>query len=425
MTMIETTAHPTKKLERIGSLDFLRGIAILGILLINIENFAYPDSWSPWKFGFNDPIDHSTRFWVYFLTQGKFYTMFALLFGVGFYMFLERLEKKGFGLQSMDIYARRLLWLFVIGIAHAYLIWSGDVLYHYAICGLLLFPFRSIKSRNLILIVMFFGSLQLVKSYDQTTRRQNWKIGYEKAINIPEIQRTKDDQKKIDFWEGQLAVKTPDTSQVAAPKATYLSGLNETYSHAKAHKGLLYYQGLLFPSLIVMILGIILYRSGIFSNYHVWKYYWLICWSIFLIGLVINYLRFYHWTYEYYDPVLSIWKGWLFTFPKELLGIGYVLMLNGIYQKFLKTIKVKIISNVGQMALTNYIFQNTLLGLIFYGYGLSQFNQFSRFELLGVVAAIWVLQISLSLAWTNKYNQGPLEWVWKKLTYNSFKVEKE
>ena len=85
---------PTDVLKRIPSLDFLRGIAILGILFINIENFAYPEPWSPWKYGYQGAIDHVTRFWVYFLTQGKFYSMFALLFGVGFYIFIERLEKR-------------------------------------------------------------------------------------------------------------------------------------------------------------------------------------------------------------------------------------------------------------------------------------------------------------------------------------------
>jgi uncharacterized protein len=418
--MSENSIQPTHTQERIPSLDFLRGVAILGILFINIENFAYSDSWSPWKFGFNSPIDHSTRFWVYFLTQGKFYTMFALLFGVGFYIFLERLEKKDLGLQAMDIYARRLLWLFIIGIAHSYLVWTGDVLYHYAICGLLLFPFRSISSRNLILVVILLGSLQLVKSFDQTTRRQSWLKDYNQANSIPENQRTTDDIRKIEFWKGKLAIKDTDTSQVVVPKESYFLGLTETYKHASAHKGLLYYQGLLFPSLIAMILGIIFYRTGIFSDYHAWKYYWSVSLSVLSIGLAINYFRYYHWTYEYFDPVLSIWIGWVFTFPKELLGIGYVLVFNGVFQKFLSSIKFKTISNIGRMALSNYIFQNILLGLIFYGYGLSKFNQYSRFELLGIVVAIWIFQILLSGFWLNKYKQGPLEWVWKKLTYSSF-----
>lgn len=418
--MSDNYIKPTQKSERIPSLDFLRGIAILGILFINIESFAYPEPWSPWKYGFDSSIDYSTRFWVYFLTQGKFYTMFALLFGVGFYIFLERLEKKNLGIKAMDIYARRLLWLFVIGIIHSYFIWNGDVLYHYAICGFLLFPFRSLKTRNLFLVVAILSVLQLVKSYDQTIRRKGWRDSYIQVVNIPEDQRSNEDIKKIELWKNQTTEKTPDTSEVEIKKETYLIGLKETYEHANAHKGLLYYQGLLFPSLIVMILGIVLYRSGVFRDYHVWKYYWFISLFILFAGLIINYLRYYHWTYAYFDPVIDPWKGWLFTFPKELLGIGYVLIFNGIYQKHLRSIRLKIISNIGRMALTNYIFQNTLLGFIFYGYGFAQFNQFSRFELLGIVAFIWIFQLMISWFWLSRYHQGPLESLWRKLTYRSF-----
>ncbi len=127
---MSSALQPTRQSERIGSLDFLRGIAVLGILIINVESFSYPNPWSPYQYGFASDADRTTRFWVYFLAQGKFFSMFALLFGVGFYIFLERLEQKGIGLRAMDIFARRLLWLFVFGLIHAFFIWNGDILYH-------------------------------------------------------------------------------------------------------------------------------------------------------------------------------------------------------------------------------------------------------------------------------------------------------
>lgn len=419
--MSDNGSLPTPPANRILSLDFLRGIAVLGILFINIENFAYPDSWSPFKFGFDDPIDRSARFWIYFLTQGKFYTMFALLFGVGFYIFLERLERKSMGLMAMDIYARRLLWLFIIGVGHAYLIWSGDVLYHYAICGLLLFPFRSMRSRYLLVAVAILASLLLVKSYEQTTRRQGWKEAAHAAQSIGPDHRTDKENRSIEFWNDKLLPQLADTSHHDAPKSTYWMGLTESYKHASVHKGMLYYQGLLFPSLIVMIIGIVLYRSGIFSDYRNWSYYWPMSISFLFIGLLINYDRYHHWTYDYFNPILSIWRGWLHTFPKETLGIAYVLILNGLFQKLNVLRRASFISQVGRMALTNYIFQNIVLGLIFYGYGLAQFNQWSRFELLGIVLGVWVVQIVLSAIWLQNHQQGPLEYLWRKLTYSSFR----
>ena len=419
-----TTASPPLSVpssDRISSLDFLRGVAILGILFINIENFAYPDSWSPNKFGFDQPIDRTTRYWVYFLTQGKFYTMFALLFGVGFYIFLERLEKRGTGLRAMDIYARRLLWLFVIGVAHAYLIWSGDVLYHYAICGLLLFPFRSFQSKYLIMVIAILASLLMIKTYEQTLRRQAWKATAEAAALTPAGERTDKQNRSIDFWNDKLLLHPPDTSSYPAPKPTYWLGLKATYAQASVHQGMLYYQGLLFPSMIVMLIGILLYRSGIFSDYRHWRYYWPVSLTLLAIGLWINHDRYSHWTYDYDEPVLSIWRSWLHTFPKETLGIAYVLILNGLYQSLKPLRQARFITNVGRMSLTNYLFQNTLLGFIFYGYGLAMFNQFSRFELLGMVLLIWALQLTLSWAWLKSHDQGPLEYWWRKLTYQSFR----
>ena len=349
--------------------------------------------------------------------------MFALLFGVGFYIFLERLDKKNLGLRAMDIYARRMLWLFVIGIAHAYLVWNGDVLYHYAICGLLLVPFRSLKTINLLFIIAFLCFLELNLSYEQTIKRQGWKASYAQAISIPEKERTKDDLEKIEAWENRTTQKAPDTSRVEVRKKTYWVGLKETYQEASAHKGVLYYRGLIFRTLIVMIIGIVLYRSGIFQNYLVWKHYWLITLTSLILGLTINYVRFYHWTFEYDQPVLNIWKEWLFTFPKEVLGVAYILLFNGIYQKFLQAHRFRLVSNIGRTALTNYIFQNVLLGFIFYGYGLAQYNQFSRFQLLGIVGVIWIIQLVLCWLWLRKYQQGPLEWTWKKLTYSSFQKQ--
>ena len=102
-----------KSTERIHVLDFIRGIAVLGIFVMNVESFSYPAPFKPAAYGFEVPLDHEVRFWVYWLFQGKFFGVFALLFGVGFDIFLSNLEKRGLGLQSIDVYGRRLLWLFV------------------------------------------------------------------------------------------------------------------------------------------------------------------------------------------------------------------------------------------------------------------------------------------------------------------------
>ena len=414
------TFEPTSISERIPSLDFLRGIAILGILFINIESFVYPNPWSSWQYGYGGAIDHNTRFWVYFLTQGKFYTMFALLFGVGIAIFLERIEQKSLGLKALDIYARRLLWLFVIGVVHAYFIWDGDILYHYAICGFLLLPFRSVNSKNLLLIVVFLGFFLVMKSYENVSKRKDSFAKYTAALSLDESQRTEKDSKLIASWNKRYSKKTPDELKIEVPKQTYWMGLVNAYGHHTVHKGEFYYQSLILSSLIVMIIGIVLYRTGIFSDYTAIKYYWVISISILMVGLAINYLRYYHWTYEDDVPILETWKALLFTFPKEILGIGYILILNGLYQIFLQDAGCKVFTKIGRTALSNYIFQSLILGVIFYGYGFGLYNSYTRFELLTFVVAIWLVQIILTLFWLRYHKQGPLELIWRRLTYNSF-----
>ncbi|WP_170110414.1 DUF418 domain-containing protein [Flavilitoribacter nigricans] len=409
--------QPTSSGERIGSLDFLRGLAILGILIINVETFSYPDPWSPYKFGFAGELDHDTRFWVYFLAQGKFFSMFTLLFGVGFYIFLERLEQKGLGLKAMDIYARRLLWLFVFGVVHAYLIWDGDILYHYATCGFLLFPFRSFSVRRLLLVLLIPVAIVLYNAYESAGRAQEQYRAFTDATAVAETDRSEADRKAITSWENRTSKKEADRTEMPVPRQTYFESIATNAEHTRVHKGVIFYQGILFRTLIMMMLGILLYKLDVFRDYRNLPHYWLITATVLAIALVVNYLRYYQWTYAYFEPVRSVWRAWLFAFPKELLGLAYILLFNGIYQRWLQNLSFRPVSMAGKMALTNYILQSIICGFIFYGYGLGQYNQISRTELLPIVAAIWVAQLVLSWWWLRRFRQGPLERLWRRLTY--------
>jgi uncharacterized protein len=418
---MESSFIPTQQSERINVLDFLRGIAVLGILIINIESFCYPDPWSPSQYGFHAPTDHTTRFWVYFLAQGKFFSMFTLLFGVGFYVFLERLEKKGLGLKAMDIFGRRLLWLFIFGVIHAYLIWDGDVLFHYAICGFLLFPFRSFSVKQLLLILMVPVSVILYNAYESTAVNKRQYEAYVQAIAVQPAQRTEQDEEAISTWEKKTKVQDASTQRGKLVRKTLFENWIANAENIKVHKGNILHTGILFRTLIMMILGIVLYKLNVFREYKAVKYYWPMTIGILLVALVVNYLRYYHWTFEYFDPVKNVWQGWMFAFPKEVLGLAYILLFNGLYQKYFAKLSFKLISPCGKMALTNYILQSCICAFLFYGFGLGLFNQFSRSELLLVVVGIWLFQIALSFVWMQRYRYGPLEWCWRKLTYGAFK----
>ncbi|MCA6075112.1 DUF418 domain-containing protein [Fulvivirga sedimenti] len=406
--------QPIQATKRLGSLDFLRGIAVLGILVINIESFAYDDPWSPFKYGFDSAVDANTRFWVYFLAQGKFFSMFTLLFGVGFFMFLERLQ--GLGLKAMDIYARRLLWLFIFGVIHAYVIWDGDVLYHYAICGFLLFPFRSFKLKQLMITVLIFTGILFYNSYQNAKRIE---FLHEQAIlaqRLPAEDRTGQQAEDIEIWKKRTSkgIAVTDTATV---RKSLVESITINADHSGVHKGNILYPGILFRTLIMMILGIILYKTGIFSDIRNKKLYWSTTLLLFFVALVINYLRYDHWTFHYFEPVENVWQSWLFTLPKETLGVAYILVLNGLYHQVLKGKDLNPISLAGRMALTNYIMQSIICALIFYGYGFGRYNTFNRYELLFIVSGIWIFQLIASTWWMKTHKQGPLEALWRKLTY--------
>ncbi|WKN45141.1 DUF418 domain-containing protein [Tunicatimonas pelagia] len=346
--------------------------------------------------------------------------MFTLLFGVGFYVFLERMERKDLGLKAMDIYARRLLWLFLFGLAHAYLIWNGDVLYHYAACGFFLFPLRSFKVNQLVMVVFLFAGILLYNSYKRASKTKEQFHQYTQAVELAEEERTEEDQKRIKIWEKRTQPGEADRSNIDIPRTTLYQSWLANAEHTKVHKGAVFYQGILFRTLLMMVLGIILYKLGVFHDYRSVKYYWPITLVILAAALTMNYFRYYHWTFEYFEPVKSLGQSWLFTFPKETLGLAYILLLNGLYQKYLKRFAANLISYVGRMALSNYILQSIICGLIFYGYGLGKYNQYSRAELLLFVIIIWLLQLSISWFWMRKFAQGPLEKLWRKLTYQPF-----
>lgn len=405
---------PASSEQRIGSLDFLRGLAVLGILIINIESFAYPEPWSPYKFGYQQPLDHQVRFWVYFLAQGKFFSMFTMLFGVSFCLFLERLSRHPSSFNAIDRYARRLLILFLIGLVHAYLIWDGDVLYHYAVCGLLLLPLKSLKTINLTLVLGLLMGLVTFGAVQSTSRVARQEIAFEKAQAKPLDLRTDKDEKALALWKRKTSKKEPVSEHITVPRKTLWESVKVNAERQKVHRGAIIYQGLLFRTLIMMVLGMIFYRIGVFHDFRKLRGYWPLTLVLMLSALWINYLRYYQWTFEYYQPVTEVWKGALLAFHKELLGLAYMLLFNGLFQLGMHRFQWRCITHLGRMALTNYLAQSVICGFLFYGYGLGWHNHFSRSELWFFIPLIWITQIAISFWVIHRFGQGPVERLWRK-----------
>ncbi len=405
--------------ERINSLDFLRGIAVLGILIINIESFAFPIQFSPYLYGFASELDTTVRFWVYYLAQGKFFTMFVVLFGVSFYLMLERLQEKYKTKNVFGIYTRRLFILFIFGAVHTYFIWSGDILHHYAICALLLFPVRSFTMRGLIIFIVAMLLIILGSSFEKVQKRQQQKLAYQQAITVDKKDRTNIQDRTVWRWESKLEKKSTERydDKEKTKKGSYLDNLQSNWGDVKLYKGELFFNIILFDSLMLMAIGILLYRLGIFSDYRSVPYYWLITFVLFALGLWTGFIKYQWWSYDYLNPIVDVYREIINKISYYIQGVSYLLLINGIYQAIPNIRKLTAINKVGKMALTSYIFHSIVCALIFYGYGLNYHNELNRSELIWLVIAIWPLNILFCHYWLKYNKQGPLEFIWRKLSY--------
>lgn len=407
--------------ERINSLDFLRGIAVLGILIINIESFAFPIQFSPYLYGFTTELDTTVRYWVYFLAQGKFFTMFVILFGVSFYLMLERLQEKYSDTDALNIFTRRLFLLFVIGVFHTYFIWSGDILHHYAICALLLLPVRNFTMRGLSIFILAMLLIIIGNSSQQAQKREQQQLAYKQAVVIEEDDRTKTQQRSVWRWEAKLEKRSTDrySDKEATKKGSYLDVLQSNWNQIKLYKGELFFEIILFDCLMLMALGILLYRLGIFTDYRSVPYYWSITLVLISLGLWTGYIKYQWWSYDYLIPITEINLELIKKMASYIQGLSYLLFLNGIYQSIPRIRKLTAINQVGKMALTSYIFHSMVCAFIFYGYGLNYHNELSRSALIGLVIVIWLINIILCHLWLRFNKQGPLESIWRKLSYQA------
>ena len=402
--------------KRLVVLDFLRGIAVLGIFVINIESFAYVDSFSAWRYGFDTDFDRDFRFWTYLFFQGKFFGMFALLFGVGFYLFLEKAGR--YREHVADLYAHRMFWLFVFGVLHATLLWPGDILYHYAVCGLLLLPARSLRFWQLVACILALALLIGWQSVSSTSVLREKQAEYQHGLSVQPAERTPEHLETIEKWEQRWSARSPVPLDESSPRlGGYVENVLANVDATSVADGRIYYQGILFRTLLLMLAGILLYRLGVFHDYRSLNGYWPIAAGMLAFGLAANYSRHFAWTYEYFVPVTNYAKALAHDFSKEILGIAYVLVLNGLFQQYFHRFSFNPLVHVGRMALTNYLFQSVAAGFIFYGYGLGLHGSLGRSELWPLVLVVWIVQLVFSVAWLSRFQQGPMETLWRRLMH--------
>lgn len=426
------TAAPVAQSERISSVDVLRGFALLGILVMNIGDFALPDG-----FDFNPTILGATPLgplsklnlflWAgrFILFEGKMRALFSMLFGAGVILLTSRLEKRGEGAIAGDIFTRRNMWLTLFGVLHAYFLWWGDIVYFYGMTALLfLYPCRKLKARTLLIagMVVVLGGV----SYRMIRLESRAQLAHraEAAKQEQAAGRTLSEQQKDDMkaWEKVLERAHPSREEldkeIAAWRSGYGSVFRQNAEQVIDEQGAGYYRFGFFDSLGMMLLGMGLLKLGFLSGQLSNRAYVWIAAIGYGIGLPVGALCMWQvWRSGFYPLAMGRWEILPYDVLRILIGLAHAAVVLLVVKAGALKWVTRPLAAVGQTALSNYIGTTVICTLIFYGWGFGMFGRLQFYQLFYVVAGIWLLNLVASTTWLKYFRFGPLEWVWRSLTY--------
>ena len=425
-----TLAAPASQQERIIILDSLRGIAILGILLMNIPGFGLP---YPAIFDYSLSQQSNTNyfFWYVFgpgVFEGSQRAIFSMLFGTGTLIFVSRLEKRTPGLMPAELFLRRQLWLLVFGLFNAYvLLWFWDILYSYAICGIILFPFRRLKPRYLLIAS---GICLLLMTARENRNLYKQKSIITKGEIVATIDTTKarltDKQKEqLSAMEGLKERSKPESKKKnyendrRAVTGTYAEIYESRSNRAEEGETAGMFHFLIWDVLLFMFLGMAFFKLGILQGEAKTKVYvWMTVIGLG-VGLPLSYLfvtndvsQQFNWFQITKTKVFEFYELQRFVHSIGIFGLIMLLYKSGWFNWLFALLRP-----VGQMAFTNYLMQSLICGVFFYGIGLGYFGKLQIHQLYYVVAIVWVIEIIWSHIWLKYFKFGPLEWAWRSLTY--------
>lgn len=423
--MITTNSSITasKLTDRIQSLDIMRGVVLLGILLMNINGMGLAGAYeNPTVSGGATGWDLTTWITANMLFEGTMRGLFSLLFGVGMYILLERLEKKDAGINGANIYFRRITWLLVFGLIHGYLLlWDGEILYNYALMGFLVFSFRNMPPKKLILISIFLilaGTLWDYVDY-RSDVKLNEQVTMAQQYRSEGKELTKELNEASEKWEKMEAEKSTEAieeynTNMRKGYFSVVAFLAPIITHENEHFP---YRYDLWDVLSMMLLGIALYKLKILSGEKSYRFYVLMAFTGYTLGLLINYYE----TKLVIDSnfsYLGFSKSHLtYQFGRVLVSLGHIAIIMLFCKSSILPWLRRSLAAVGKMALTNYVMHSVFAMFIFTGVGFGLFGKLLRHELLYVVFSIWIFQLLVSPIWLKYFHYGPLEWLWRNLTY--------
>lgn len=410
--------------QRITALDTLRGVAVLGILVMNIYAFAmpFPAYSNPLLMGGTEWYNLGTWFATHILFDQKFMSIFSMLFGAGIVLLAERVEQRNaaFG----PFFLRRQFWLLVIGAAHAYLVWMGDILFHYALIGMLAFLLRRLSPRKLIVVACLLLPVAPLLSIGGAAYMADVRMrvaGIEAELAAGDA-ATEEQQAAIDEWAEIEPFVSPGQQQLDEDLAAYLGSYSDVLRFRAPTVAVLQVDVTLFFFIWrvggLMLLGMALMKLGILSGLREPAFYRRLMLAGYATGLPLTVLSAYLLSARQWDGLFLFGAGGLPNYLGSILvALGHIaavmlLVKNGTCRTLMSRFTA-----VGRMALSNYLLHSLVLTTVFYGYGFGAYGSVPRAAQMLFVAALIGLQLLYSPTWLRHFRFGPAEWVWRSLSY--------
>jgi uncharacterized protein len=432
ISLPETTANATAAVapvvaqERIESMDVLRGAAVLGILLMNILSFGLPGR------AYGDPSvaggETGANWWYWFINQiffeGKMRAIFSMLFGAGAALLITRGEERGAGVRVADIYLRRTMWLIVFGVLHGYFVWWGDILYAYGVVGMLLFPLRKANPKWLLaagVALALIGSAKYVwADYDNLQlRNKAMAVRALGAQGKPLTDEQKEDKKKWDDkWNALKTSGDERKKTLEAHQGGYWKLFLYRYPLMSSYHGNGMYQYGLYDTAAMMLIGMSLLLNGLLTGARGASFYLRLALFGYVAGGTVNALTGWNFYRSGYNPVEgAMVLDLAYDFGRLSMALAHIgLLVLLVRQGWLKAVTARLAA-CGRMALSCYLASSVICTTIFYGYGFGLFAKLQRYQLLYIVFAVWAFLLIVSPIWLRHYRYGPMEWVWRSLTY--------
>jgi uncharacterized protein len=418
-------AEPAVAEERNGMLDTTRGIAVLGILLMNITAFGLPHAYdNPTQWGGHEGIDLATWRTVAWIFEGTMRGLFTVLFGAGVVLYIERHARRHPDLRPAGLYFRRTLWLIVFGLVNGYvLLWPGDILFYYGAVGLLLFLFRTARPAYLIALAVIILAAQT------GVTAAEWADYRQLQAQAQGAQAAKADGQSLTTVQRAVIEAFTETNEKLKPRRatleqrvadireSYLGALRITAHETWYQQTVFFLRHGLLESLGMMLLGMALLKTGVLTGAAPRRLYGVLLAAGYVIGLAVNVFE----TSRLEDAAFST-EALLSSYLTYDLGrvpmtLGHLGLIGLLYRAPRFARAGGVLACVGRLALTNYLMQSLICMFVFTGAGLALYGQLERHQLYYVVAAIWIAQLVFSPSWLRHFRFGPAEWLWRSLTY--------